>query len=74
MKARVKAGRLVLDEPTELPEGTVVTLRVVDDDDDLSVEERERLHDALDEAWKSVRAGHSQPASALLNAISSARS
>lgn len=63
----------MLDEPTELPEGTVVTLRVVDEDDDLSADERERLHDALDEAWKSVRAGHVLPASALLDATSSAR-
>jgi hypothetical protein len=32
MKARVRNGRLVLDEPTELPEGTEVTLSITDDD------------------------------------------
>lgn len=35
MKALVKAGRLVLDEPTSLPEGTEVMLRVVDEGDEL---------------------------------------
>jgi hypothetical protein len=74
MKALVKAGRLVLDEPTELPEGTVVMLRVVDEEDDLGVEERQRLHDALGEAWRSVRSGHVLPVGALLAATSPTRS
>lgn len=74
MKARVRAGRLVLDEPTELPEGTVVALHVVDDGDELDTAERERLHHALREAWDGVRAGHVLPASALLNATSPTRS
>jgi len=30
LKARVKAGRLVMDEPTDLPEGTVVELLPLD--------------------------------------------
>jgi len=70
MKAQVKAGRLVLDEPTELPEGTVVVLRVVDEGDKLDAEEREELHAALDDAWRSVRAGNQLPASSLLDATS----
>jgi len=74
MKARVRAGRLVLDEPTDLPEGTAVTLRVVDDDDELDAEERQRLHDALGEAWRSVRSGHVLPVGALLAATSPTRS
>jgi hypothetical protein len=74
MKALVKAGRLVLDEPTELPEGTVVMLRVVDEEDELGVEERQRLHDALGEAWRSVRSGHVLPVGALLAATSPTRS
>ncbi len=34
LKAVVRNGRLVLDEPTDLPEGAVVELAVVDDGDD----------------------------------------
>jgi hypothetical protein len=30
LKARVKAGRLVVDEPTDLPEGTEVELLALD--------------------------------------------
>ena len=39
LKAQVRAGRLVLDEPTDLPEGTEVELTPVFDDD-LGPEER----------------------------------
>ena len=45
LKARVFNGRLVLDEPTDLPEGEVVYLQPVDADD-MSDEEREALHDS----------------------------
>jgi hypothetical protein len=42
LKAVVRKGRLVLDAPTDLPEGSVVELAVVDDrvieDPDLSAE------------------------------------
>src|SRR4051812_17728271 len=33
LKARVKAGRLVVDEPTDLPDGTVVELSPLDPGD-----------------------------------------
>jgi len=60
LKAHVKNGRVVLDEPLELPEDTeleVGSLQVVDTGDDLDDEERERLHRALDAAIESVQAG-----------------
>jgi hypothetical protein len=46
LKAVVKNGRLVVDEPTSLPEGTEVELLVVDDDFD--AEERARLLEAIE--------------------------
>jgi hypothetical protein len=55
--AHVKNGRLTLDEPTDLPEGSAVPLEIVSDWDDLDDEERERLHQGLDQAITSVRAG-----------------
>ena len=58
LKAHVKNGRLVLDEPTDLQEGSVVPLEIADDWDELDDEERERLHQALDQAIRSVQAGH----------------
>jgi hypothetical protein len=60
VKAHVKNGHVVLDEPLDLPEGTeleVGSLQVVDSGDDLDDEEREQLHQALDQAIESVQAG-----------------
>ena len=57
LKARVVNGRLVMDEPCNLPEGTVVDLVIDDAGDDLDDEERKALHAALDQAWQSVKRG-----------------
>jgi hypothetical protein len=53
LKAHVQNGRLVLDEPTDLPEGEVVYLEPVggvlaDDTDDLDDEDRVAPHAELD--------------------------
>ena len=47
-KAQVRNGRLVLDEPTDLPEGAEVDVVVFDDE--LTAEERAELHASLDRA------------------------
>jgi hypothetical protein len=47
IKARVRAGRLVLDEPTDLPEGAEVELLPLDPGDWLDDSERAALHEAL---------------------------
>jgi hypothetical protein len=47
LKAHVKGGRLILDEPTDLPEGAEVELMAVDDDD-FDPEDRARLLDAIE--------------------------
>jgi hypothetical protein len=57
LRARVEKGRLVLDEPTTLPEGTVLDLVADDEGDDLSETERRALHDALSASWQSAEAG-----------------
>lgn len=46
LRARVRNGRLVLDEPTDLPEGEEVEL-VPADADDMDDEERAALHESL---------------------------
>jgi hypothetical protein len=55
LKAHVHKGRLVLDEPTDLPEGTEVELVAVDDEFD--PEERARLLQALDEGIEDFERG-----------------
>jgi len=55
LTAHVKNGRLLLDEPTDLPEGTEVTLSIADDE--LDDEDRARLHAALERSMAQARAG-----------------
>jgi hypothetical protein len=62
LKAHVHNGRLVLDEPTDLPEGEVVELVPLDEvladgGDYLDDEERERLHESLRESIEQMKAG-----------------
>jgi hypothetical protein len=55
LKAHVRGGRLVLDEPTNLPEGTEVELVAIDDEFD--PEERARLDAALEQSRAQARDG-----------------
>jgi hypothetical protein len=55
LKVQVKNGRVVLDEPTDLPDGAEVEVIVLDDD--LGVEERAALHASLDRALDDSEAG-----------------
>lgn len=73
LKAEVRNGRLVMDEPTELPEGTVLELAAVDPGDDLDDEERAALHQALEESWAQARAGKLIPAEDVLAKLRSGR-
>jgi hypothetical protein len=57
IKARVHAGRLVLDEPTTLPEGTEVELLPLDPGDWLDDADRAALHAALADSEQDVATG-----------------
>jgi hypothetical protein len=65
----VQNGRLVLNEPTSLPEGTVIDLVADDEGDDLTDDERRALHEALSKSWESAEAGRLRPASAILDEL-----
>jgi hypothetical protein len=61
-KAHVKNGRLVLDEPTDLPEGDVIELLPADEvyangADDLDDEERAALHAELEASIAESKTG-----------------
>ena len=60
LKVQVKNGRLLLDEPTDLPEGAEVDVVVIDDE--LSAEERSALHASLDRALDDSDAGRGMDA------------
>ncbi|MGE3345183.1 MAG: hypothetical protein AB7L71_17320 [Vicinamibacterales bacterium] len=57
IKATVRAGRLVVNEPTTLPEGTEVELLPLDPGDWLDDADRAFLHAALAQSEADVAAG-----------------
>jgi predicted DNA-binding antitoxin AbrB/MazE fold protein len=56
LKAHVKDGRLVLDEPVDLPEGSEVRVALVGDDE-MDEVERAELEAALEESEAELDAG-----------------
>jgi len=71
VKARVHNGRLVLDEPTELPEGTEVVLVALEAGDELDDEERKALHEELIAASDELDNGLSEDAEEVLARLES---
>ncbi|WP_437798386.1 hypothetical protein [Sorangium sp. So ce693] len=66
LKARVQNGRIVVDEPTDLPEGMVLDLVIADPGDELDEKERAELHAALEEGLAEMRTGAGIEADVLL--------
>lgn len=62
----VRNGRLVVDEPTELPEGTVLDLVVDDEGDDLDADERRALDAAIATSLGQAARGELAPAADIL--------
>ena len=71
LKARVKAGRLVVDEPTDLPEGTEIELLALDPGDWLDEEDRAALHQALKDSDEDIKAGRLVDADVILRELRS---
>lgn len=69
IKARVHAGRLVVDEPTTLPDGTEVELLPLDPGDWLDDTDRAALHAALGESEADVAAGQLVDAAEVLRGL-----
>jgi hypothetical protein len=61
LQATVIKGRLVVNEPTDLPEGTVVDVVVADDWDNLDDAERAALHTEIEESLAEAEAGKTRP-------------
>lgn len=69
LTARVQKGRLVVDEPTELPEGTELRLLPLDPGDWLDAAERELLHRALLASDGDLAAGRLHDADEVLEEL-----
>ncbi len=59
LKAHVRSGRILVDEPTDLPEGTEIELVPLDELDEYGMtrEERAQLDAALEESEADIAAG-----------------
>jgi hypothetical protein len=73
MKAHVRNGQIVVDEPTDLPEGEVLYLERVDPGDELDDEEREELHAELRASIAEAKAGKLVDAEEILAEIRARR-
>lgn len=74
LKTQVKNGRLVLDEPTDFPDGEIVKLVPLDEvlasgGDYLDDEERERLHQSIRRGLADVKAGRTVEASQVVSKL-----
>jgi len=61
IKATVRGGRILVDEPTDLPDGTVLNL-VPDGDDGMPQDEIDALNAAIAKSLDEARAGRLIPA------------
>jgi hypothetical protein len=71
LKARVRKGRLVVDEPTDLPEGTEIDLLPLDPGDWLDDDDRAALHRALVASGADIEAGRLTDANEVLRELRS---
>jgi len=69
LRAHVRNGRLVLDVPTDLPEGSVLDLVPADSWDALSLDDRNALHRALARSAQDAAAGRLIDGDALLDRL-----
>ena len=67
----MKAGRLIVDEPTDLPEGTEIELLPLDPGDWLDDVDRAALHQALRDSDQDVKAGRLVDADTILRELRS---
>jgi hypothetical protein len=69
VRATVRNGRLVVDQPTDLPEGTVLDLVVDDEGDQLEAHEREALNAAISRSLDQAAQGRTTPAQEILDKL-----
>jgi hypothetical protein len=69
LRARVEDGRLVPEQPTQLPEGAVIELAIIDDGSDDDDADRNALHAVLANSDASLRAGKGIPAEDVLREL-----
>jgi hypothetical protein len=57
LHARVQGGQIVVEERTDLPEGTQLTLVMIEPDDEMTPEERAELEAEVERGRAAIAAG-----------------
>ena len=73
LRATVQNGRLIVDEATELPDGTVLDLVLDDEGDDLDEDERRALDAAITRSLEQAAAGRVASADDVLGRLRARR-
>ncbi len=73
LRGHVQDGKLVVDDPIDLPNGTHVQLALVDEGDDLDDEDRARLHAAIETSRLELDAGLGIPAERVIAQLRASR-
>ncbi len=71
LRGHVQNGRVVVDEPVDLPDGTAleVDLRPADGDDGIPPEERKQVLQAIDEGLAAAHRGEHVDAEEFVNEL-----
>jgi hypothetical protein len=56
-RARVRGGHILVDEPTDLPDGTELTLVLLEAEDEMTLEERADLDAMIERGRADIAAG-----------------
>jgi hypothetical protein len=73
LRAHVAQGRLVVDEPVDLPDGTEVRVEVLNDHDSLDDDDRARLHASIERGQDEIDRGEGIPAERVIADLRSSR-
>jgi hypothetical protein len=68
LRGHVESGRIVVDEPVDLPDGTEVEIAVADDDD-MTSEERAEIEASIDRGLEQAARGETITAEELLRRL-----
>jgi hypothetical protein len=71
LRGHVESGRIVVDEPMDLPEGTEVEIAVLDEDEEMTAEERAEIEADIDAGLEQAARGEGTPAEEVLRRLRS---
>ena len=74
LRATVRNGRLTVDQPVDLPEGTVFDLVIDDEGDQLEGRERDALNAAISRSLREDAEGRTAPADEIIEKLRARRS